>query len=91
MVLILSLHWSFHDGLALKITMMKIQSTLDISKSKFIPQLRISQSKFSGARRFTLRYQLFEITDVKMLGEKKARYQNYHIYRAIAIRQVYVP
>ena len=34
-----------------------IQSDLDISKSKLYSKLLISQSKFSGTRKFTLRYQ----------------------------------
>ena len=41
-----------------------VQSTVDISKSK--PKLLISQSKFSGSRKFTLRYKLFGIKGNEM-------------------------
>ena len=41
--------------------------SLDISK--FILKLLISQSKFSGPKKLTLRYQLFQITEVKNVNE----------------------
>ena len=38
-------------------------------KVKVHPKLLISQSKFSGPRKFTLRYQLFEISE---FGDKRS-------------------
>ena len=44
----------------------KYNQLFDISKSKFFPKLLMSQSKFSGPRKFTLRYQQFEVNRVEM-------------------------
>ena len=49
-----------------KVSVIHKQSALYISKSKFIPKPLISQSKFSFPRKFTLRYQYFQITAVEM-------------------------
>ena len=45
------------DNYYKKRVLMQLQLTFDISKLKFTPKLLISQSKFSGPRKFTLRYQ----------------------------------